>query len=74
MKKDTLIIQGIEYEPSAEQWELIRDAQKSFDVAFEQISYGQPHEQGMLDGGGDPYHEIGGEYVNRLREIMSVEE
>lgn len=73
MSQDTLNILGKEYKPSAEQWRLIRDAQKSFDDAFNQIARRKMHEQGELDGGGDPYYNIGEEYINRLCEIMGID-
>lgn len=73
MNRDTLNIRGIEYKPSPEQWRLIEEARDDFDRAANEISKNQQNDGFTLDGGGDPYHDIGVEYVNRLCEIMGIE-
>lgn len=72
MQRDTLIIQEREYKPTAEQWVLIDDARETFDRAFFEIERQCNHDGETLDCGGDPYHDIGTVYFNRICEIMGI--
>ena len=73
MQRDTLVIQGREYNPTEERWRLIDEARSHFDESFAAIAATRTPGASGLGGGEDPYHEIGSVYFNRVCEIMGTE-